>query len=54
MNVTMREIAAAIHKPESTVYRWRQDNPDLFRAVKEYAERRSVTSSEKNAPVGPE
>ncbi|GAA0586576.1 hypothetical protein ACFQH5_20315 [Halomonas salifodinae] len=51
MNVTMREIAAAIHKPESTVYRWRQDNPNLFRAVKEYAERRSGTSSAKKAPV---
>ncbi len=45
MAVTMREIAAAIHKPESTVYRWRQDNPDLFRAAREYAERRKAGKS---------
>lgn len=37
--VTMRQIAATIGKPESTVYRWKKDNPPLFTAVKEYAER---------------
>lgn len=43
MTITMREIADAIHKPESTVYRWRKENPDLFRAAKEYAERGAKT-----------
>jgi len=38
----MRDIARAINKPESTVYRWRNENPDLFRAVREYAERKDA------------
>ncbi len=38
MGVTMREIARAVHKPESTIYRWRNDNPDLYRAAVMYAE----------------
>ncbi len=38
MSVTIRQIAAAIHKPESTVYRWRHDNPDLYAAAAMYAE----------------
>lgn len=36
----MREVARAVKKPESTVYRWRLDNPELFQAAKEYAERK--------------
>lgn len=39
MGVTMREIAQAVNKPESTVYRWRNENHELFTAAKEYAER---------------
>ncbi len=38
--VTMREIAEAVNKPQSTIYRWKHDNPDLFQAAKDYAEKR--------------
>lgn len=38
-SVTMREIAQTVNKPESTVYRWRHENHELFTAAKEYAER---------------
>jgi len=39
MSVTMREIAVAVNKPESTIYRWRHENLDLFTAAKDYAEK---------------
>jgi len=39
MEVTMQQIADAINKPASTVYRWRKDNKALFQAVREYAAR---------------
>ncbi len=42
MTVTMREIAEAVNKPQSTVYRWRHENRDLFQAAKEYAEREKM------------
>lgn len=38
-------IGQTVNKPASTIYRWRQDNPALFQAVREYAARRGVTPS---------
>lgn len=38
-NVTMAAIAKAVNKPESTIYRWKKENPELFEAVREYAAR---------------
>lgn len=32
-------IGQAVNKPASTIYRWRKDNPELFQAVREYAQR---------------
>lgn len=45
--VTMREIAEAVNKPESTIYRWKRENPALYVAVLEYAERLKDRSVDK-------
>lgn len=42
MTLTRKEaeaIGQAVNKPASTIYRWRKDNPELFEAVREYAQR---------------
>lgn len=32
-------IGQAVNKPASAIYRWRKDNPALFEAVRQYADR---------------
>lgn len=35
--MTPDQIAAAVNKPRSTIYRWRKENPDLYQAAADYA-----------------
>ena len=52
MAVTMKQIADTVNKPESTIYRWKKDNLDLYTAAKEYAERKHKGELDKQGTPG--
>ncbi|MGP9633718.1 hypothetical protein ACT3R7_11695 [Halomonas sp. AOP43-A1-21] len=51
MNLTAEQMAAigtSVNKPRSTMYRWRNDNPELFQAAYEYASKRGLVPPSDN------
>lgn len=51
MNLSAKQMAAigaSVNKPQSTVYRWRNANPELFQAAYEYASKRGLVPPSDN------